>query len=118
VAQFDYLGMQGIADKLIKKFGMAAALRRASDDRPCQVVIVDYLPREQPTALRELTDRRVIVSAVGLTEAPDKELDQLVTYIQPPSTPPVVDQVLPLTSAPKQYAPAGIVVAYEFTIRG
>ena len=48
---------------------------------------------------------------------PDNELDQLVTFVQPPANPPVVKEVLPLTCKPKQTAPAGVTVLWEFTVR-
>jgi hypothetical protein len=48
---------------------------------------------------------------------PDNEQDELVTFVQPPTNPPVVNEVLPLTCKPKQTAPAGVTVLWEFTVR-
>lgn len=119
MAGFDYLGTKATADNLIHKFGMAAVLRRAKDtptDRPCWVVIIDELPRDAATELTNPTDRRVIMSAVGLeNEPPDNEQDLLVTFIQPGGV--TQNEVLPFTCPVKKYAPAGITVAYEFTVR-
>jgi hypothetical protein len=119
MAGFDYLGSRATADKLIKKFGMKAVLRRTTDtpsDRPCWVVIIDELPRDAATELTNPTDRRVIMAADGLdSEPPSNEHDQLVTFIQPGGT--IQNEVLPFTCPVKKYAPAGITVAYEFTVR-
>lgn len=119
MAGFDYLGSRATADKLIHKFGMRAVLRRAADtptDRPCWVVIIDELPRDAATELTNPTDRRIIMSAVGLdSEPPDNERDQLVTFIQPGGV--EQNELLPFTCPVKKYAPAGITVAYEFTVR-
>jgi len=121
MAGFNYLGTRATADKLIKRFGMKAALRRAGDtptDRECWVCIYDYMPSDKATALANPTDRKVIMS-VGLgavlNEPPDNEKDQLVTFIQPAGT--VQNEVLPFTCPPKPFAPAGVNVLWEFTVR-
>lgn len=121
MASFDYLSSRATADKLLTKFGMNAVLRRASTsptDRKCRVVIVDYNPSDKSTSLANPTDRKVIMSA-GLGDVPamppDNELDQLVTFVQPAGV--VEDEVLPFTCPVKPISPAGIVVAYEFTVR-
>lgn len=121
MAQFDYLGSRATADCLIQKFGMAAVLRRTgSPDRPCFVAVIEYEPSDKATALANPTDRRVLLSASGTeieATPPDNERDLLVTFVQPPANPPVQDEVLPFTCPVKKYAPAGIVVLYEFTVR-
>lgn len=121
MAQFDYIRTRGVADKLIQKFGMKASLRRAGIDRDCVVVIPEYLSRENPSQMTNPTDRQVFI-AVGLgavlATPPDNELDQLVTYVQPLGTPPVVDEILPFTAASvKPIRPAGIVVLYQAMVR-
>jgi hypothetical protein len=119
MSKFDYLGTRATADKLISKFGMKAVLRRATDnptDRPCMVVVVDYMARDEASALANPTDRKVIMSAVGLDEKPpDNERDELVTFVQPGGT--VEDEVLPFTCPVNPVKPAGITVIYEFTVR-
>ena len=118
MATFDYLGTRETADGLIKKFGMAAVLRRASVDRDCWVVVVDEMPSDKSTQLANPTDRKILMSAVGLDqEPPNNEFDQLVTFVQPPAPVPVENEVLPMTCPVKKYAPAGVTVLYEFTVR-
>lgn len=119
-SKFDYLDAANTADELIQFFGMDAVLRRGTDDRPCRVAIVTWKPRERATELTNPTDRDVIMSASNAeiqATPPDKEQDVLVTFVQPPSVPPVVDEILPMTSPPKPTAPAGKIVCYEFTVR-
>lgn len=121
MAVFDYIKTRNIGDKLVKKFGMAAVLRRTTDtpsDRPCWVLVVDEMPKDAASQLANPTDRKIIMSAVGLDgEPPDNERDQLVTFVQPPAPVPVENEVLPFTCPVKKYAPAGITVLYEFTVR-
>src|ERR1017187_2228498 len=119
-AKFDYQAAIVDADNLIRYFGMDAVLRRAGrspEDRPCRVAIIEYDPREKPADLANPTDRKVIMSAANLGVPPDNELDQLVTFVQPTASPPVVHEVLPLTCKPRPTAPAGVVVIWEFTVR-
>jgi hypothetical protein len=121
MAVFDYIKTKNIGDKLVRKFGMAAVLRRTTEtptDRPCWVVIVDEMPRDASTQLANPTDRKVIMSAIGLDSMPpDNERDQLVTFVQPPAASPIENETLPFTCPVKKYAPAGITVLYEFTVR-
>ena len=123
IEKFDYQETLADAEELILYFGMDAVLRRAGsspEDRPCRVAIIEYDPREKPSDLANPTDRKVVMSArnseVQLMP-PDSELDQLVTFVQPPAKPPIVHEVLPLTCKPKPTAPAGVVVIWEFTVR-
>jgi hypothetical protein len=121
--QFDYLQAITDADDLITYFGMNAVLRRVGsspEDRPCRVVIISYDPHEKAADLANPTDRKVIMSAKNSEVQlmpPDNEQDQLVTFVQPPTNPPVVHEVLPLTCKPKPTAPAGVTVIWEFTVR-
>ena len=119
--KFDYNQAITDADNIIQYFGMNAVLRRAgSTDRPCRVAIIEYNPREKPSDLANPTDRKVIMSAKNpevQLMPPDNELDQLVTFVQPPTNPPVVDEILPMTCKPKKTAPAGVTVIWEFTVR-
>lgn len=115
--KFDYAGAIQDVDAIIAFFGMDAVLRREGiDDRPCRVVIFDN-PREKASELTNPVDRQVYMSPAGLTILPDNELDQLVTFVQPPTIPPVVKEVLPFTCKVKPTAPAGVTVLYEFTVR-
>lgn len=115
---FDYVSTREMADSLIQRFGMKASLRRNGVDRDCYVVITEYMPREQAAQLANPTDRQVYISA-GLGGVPgmppDREKDQLVTYVQPLGT--VVNEILPFTMPVKPISPAGIDVCYETTVR-
>lgn len=126
VAGFNYPGMQGTADELIKYFGMGAVLRRPTlspTDRPCTVAIIEFDPREKANELTDPTDRKVVMSPFDPTTGqplaipPDNELDALVTFVQPLASPPVENEVLPLTCKPKMTAPAGVNCLWEFTVR-
>lgn len=122
VTQFDYVGMRTDADELLQEFGMNAVLRRVTGsptDRACLIAIIDYMPRDR-NALADPTDRRVLLSANTpdvMAMPPDSELDQLVTFVQPPTNPPVENEVMHMTCKPKLYSPAGVPVLYEFTVR-
>lgn len=121
MSTFDYVGIKLQADALLQEFGMPAVLRRAGgspEDRPCVVVVTDFMPRDKAQQLANPTDRRVLISAATpevQAMPPDNELDQLVTFVQPGGT--VVDEVLPFASPVKKYAPAGVVVLYEGVVR-
>jgi hypothetical protein len=123
-AGFDYTGMQGTADDLIKYFGMPAVLRSITGvrpDRPVTVCIVEYKPREKPNELANPTDRNVIMSPLDPTTGlplavqPDDEQDVLVTFVQPGGT--VQDEVLRMTCKPEQTNPAGVNCLWQFTVR-
>lgn len=122
--KFDYQQTQRDANELIEYFGMDAVLRRAGTsptDRPCRVVIFDE-PRERGSDLATPVDRKVYLSPLTedgvLDPEPDNEQDVLVTFVQPPTDPPVEDgKPKGLTCKPKKTAPAGIVALWEFTVR-
>lgn len=118
---FDYVKTRATGDKLIRKFGMKAALRRNGVDRDCYVVVADYLSRENPSSMTNPTDRQVFMAA-GLGDVmvtpPNNEADQLVTFVQPPTTPPVIDEILAFTAASvKPIRPAGITVLWQAMVR-
>lgn len=118
---FDYVKTRNTGDKLIRKFGMLAALRRDGVDRDCYVVVADYQSRENPSSMTNPTDRQVFMAAglgAVLTTPPDNEKDQLVTFVQPPTNPPVVEEILPFTAASvKPIRPAGITVLWQAMVR-
>lgn len=121
--KFDYKQAIKDADDLIAYFGMDAVLRREGSsptDRPCKVAIIKHNPRERPNELTNPTDRKVVMSASNSEVKlmpPDDEQDKLVTFVQPPTNPPVIDEVLPMTCKPEKTAPAGVTVFWEFTVR-
>lgn len=119
--KFDYQQAIADADALIQFFGMDAALRRAGiADRPCRVAVVKFAPREKPAELANPIDRKVFMSAANPEVQlipPDNEQDKLVTFVQPPANPPVIDEILPMMCKPEKTAPAGVTVLWEFTVR-
>ena len=118
--QFDYTAMAEVATQLLQQFGMVASLVRGGVYRSCYVCMTEWMPKDASTQLANPTDRQVFISATyGGVPAmpPDWEQDQLVTYKQPPSTPPVQDEVLPFTMPIKPIQPAGIPVVYQTTVK-
>ena len=118
--QFDYTAMAEVATQLLQQFGMVASLVRGGVYRSCYVCMTEWMPKDASTQLANPTDRQVFISATyGGVPAmpPDWEQDQLVTYKQPPSTPPVQDEVLPFTMPLKPIQPAGIPVVYQTTVK-
>jgi len=119
---FNYIRTREIADRLIQKFGMKAALRRLTDtptDRECWIVITSYDPQDRASSLANPTDRTVFIAAglgAVLDEPPDSEQDQLVTFVQPPSDPPVQNEVLDFIKPIKPIEPAGVAVVYQGTV--
>ncbi len=117
-----YAEILGIADQLIDEYGMGANLRSNANGslRPCVVVIPDYMPRDAQTLLANPTERTVLFAA-GLGDipnaAPDWEGEQLLTYIQPPGNPPVINEILSFTMPLKLFSPGGIVVLYQCTVK-
>ena len=117
-----YAEILSIADQLIDEYGMAANLRVNAGGalRPCVIVISDYMPRDAQTLLANPTERTVLFAA-GLGDIPNKapewEGEQLITYIQPPANPPVINEILNFTMPLKLYSPGGIVVLYQCTVK-
>jgi hypothetical protein len=122
VGQLFYAQMLAVADQLITDYGMAASLRNNETGalRACIVAITDYMPRDAATQLANPTERTVLFAA-GLGDipnaAPDWENEQLVTYVQPPGNPPVINETLSFTMPLKLYSPGGIVVLYQTNVK-
>lgn len=74
----DYARQRNLADDMIRKYGAAAILRRDSGDRQCWSCFVEFSPHERMGKLINQTDRKALVSPVGLTAYPDSEQDKLV----------------------------------------
>lgn len=116
-----YSEMANVAHELLQEFGMQASLLRNGEYRDCYVAVIEYSPKDPATQLANPTERTVLFDplygAVPDTP-PDNELDQLVTYIQPMATPPVINEVLPFTGAPvKLFSPAGLIILYQATVK-
>jgi hypothetical protein len=110
----DYSAEVRIADRLISKYGAPAVLRRNTGDRACVAFISEYSPHERIGKVINQTDRKALVSPVGLTAAPDSEQDRLVTLD------PVTGlelETLRIIAPIGKMAPAGVVVYWELQIR-
>ena len=112
----NYQRQRNVAHDMIRKYGAPAILRRSGGlgDRGCWVFISDYSPSEKRGQLINETDRRALVSPVGLTDAPDSEQDRLVTL--DPAT-GAEAEILRIVSPIGKLAPGGIVVYWELQIR-
>lgn len=117
-----YAELLAVADALIAEYGMAASLRNNTTGalRGCTVAVTRYSPRDAATQLANPTERTVLFAA-GLGDipnaAPDWESEQLVTYVQPPADPPVINEILSFAMPLELYSPAGIVVLYQATVK-
>jgi hypothetical protein len=99
---------------MIRKYGAPAILRRASGDRPCVAFISDYSPMERQGKLINQTDRKALLTPVGLTQDPDSEQDRLVTL--DPAT-GAEKETLRIIAPIGKLAPAGIVVYWVLQVR-
>ena len=113
-----YSEMLAVADQLITDYGMTAMLRNNDTGalRECFICVTDYMPRDAQTQLANPTERTVLFAA-GLGDipnaAPDWENEQLITYVQPPANPPVINEILKFSQPLKLYSPGGIIVLYQ-----
>lgn len=105
---------QGIADRMIRKYGAQAILRRDSGDRSCWAFISDYSPQERLGKLINQTDRKAMLSPIGLTADPDSEQDKLVML--DPITGAELE-TLRIISPVGKLAPAEIVIYWELQVR-
>jgi len=123
VGQINYARSQAVADRMIRKGGMQAVLRRPGmADRPCSVLQMEFSPMERMGKLVNPTDRKFIVSTIvpgagGTLIAPDAEQDALVTFVQPPGSPPVQHEVLRIVAPVGKSALADVVVFWRLTVR-
>jgi hypothetical protein len=108
-----YTRQINLAHAVIQKYGISAILRRSTGDRPC-IVFLSHLPRERQGNLINQTDRRALLSPIGLTEDPDSELDKLVT-IDPETG--LESETLRIIAPIGKLAPADIVIYWELQIR-
>lgn len=115
---YNYTRAQQVAHGLINKYGSRCVLRRSSGDRDCIAVEMDYEPRERQSGIVAPTDRLFLISTEGLTIAPNKDLDRLVTFVQPAGDTPVEAEVLRQVRNPGKLAPGGIVVYWELHVTG
>lgn len=118
---FDYARSRATADRLIKRFGQAGAIRRSvttggqswnpgsgstvTTDYPCTLVLLDYSAREIDGSLIRATDKRVLIAKADLMIEP-LQSDGLVIGGKAYS----IMNVSPLS-------PGGTVVLYEVQAR-
>lgn len=100
-------------DRMIRKYGQQAILRRAGGDRTCWVFADTFRPNQLSDLIMR-TDTQGYVSPVGLDVEPDKEQDRLVLLNQ--STLAEVG-VMDLVSEPTRIAPHGEVVLWILHLR-
>jgi hypothetical protein len=111
----DYSRERAIANAMIAKYGSPAILRRENGgDRSCIAFISEYTPHERVGKLINQTDRKALLSPVGLTLEPDSEQDTLVT-LDPASGAEL--ETLRIVSPIGKLAPANIIVYWELQVR-
>lgn len=110
----DYARERAIANDMIRKYGAPAILRRDSGDRPCVAFISDYMPHERVGKIINQTDRKALVSPVGLTVDPDSEQDRLVT-LDPVTSAEI--EILRIVSPVGKLVPGNIVIYWELQVR-
>ena len=122
VGQEFYAEMLAVANQLITQYGMVASLRNNKTGalRECFIAVTNYAPRDAATQLANPT-RRTVLFAAGIGDIPNAPPDwnneMLVTYKQPPSTPPVENETLAFTEPLMLYSPGGIVVLYQTEVK-
>lgn len=110
--------MRGTLDRQIKRIGVQAVLRSVDGDRWCWMFFSQWTPREMMSRLIEPTDRRAIVSAIDLPDAPQFGIERLVTFVQPMAMGnPVEDETLQIVDPPRRLDPGGIVLCWDCRVR-
>ena len=111
----DYVRQRNVANDMIRKYGARAILRRDNGgDRPCWAFISDYSPQEKVGKLINQTDRKALVSPIGLDIDPDSEQDKLVTF--DPAT-GAEKETLRIIAPIGKLAPAEVVIYFELQVR-
>lgn len=110
MAKFNFNKIAETGRKLIVKFGYSAVINRTVDSVttaiPVTIVMTDYLPQDRDGSLVMQTDRKALLSAVGLSITPDPETDRLVEGGRNL-------QIVTVTPT----APAGEALLYELQVR-
>ena len=116
----DYNRSAKVATNMITKWGEVAALRRnGMADRPCIAFIREYNGVERVGRLVDPTDRMVLIATSPALDAtpPNRDLDRLVTYVQPPANPPVESGQLRITAPVVPFAPNGTTLYWKVAVR-
>lgn len=103
-----------LSDQMIRKYGAQAILRRSTGDRVCWACIVQYTTSEKQGRMINPTDRRALVSAVGLDPPPSSEVDSLVTL--DPET-GAEKETLRIIAPIDRVAPAQSVLYWDLQVR-
>ena len=93
--------------------------RNGAPDRPCIAFIREYNAVERVGRLVDPTDRMVLIAtSVALNATPpNRDLDRLVTYVQPPTVPPTESAQLRFTAPVVPFAPAGTTLYWKIAAR-
>lgn len=82
MARFNFTKIARTGLKLIQKFGYSAVIRRTVDsvdtDYSVEIVMTEYNPQSRDGVLITQTDRKALLSPIGLTITPDPETDRLI----------------------------------------
>lgn len=116
----DYNRSAKVATNMIIKWGETAALRRnGAADRPCVAFIREYNGVERVGRLVDPTDRMVLIATSPTLNAtpPNRDLDRLVTYVQPLGNPPVEYGQLRITAPVVPFAPNGTTLYWKVAVR-
>lgn len=109
---FNYLRIASKVERIIRRFGMRALLRRSSGDRECFLIRIDYTPNERSDLILS-TDWLAMVSTEGLTVAPDNEQDKLVLL----NATGAEIEVLKIVTEPGRLQPAHDILYWELQVR-
>lgn len=116
----DYTKTQATADRMLRKWGSTAILRRQSTaDRQCTVFITSFSPMERMGKLTNPLDRKALVSALApdgtlLSPGPDEQVDRLI--VLDPKTGAEIEN-LHIFEPPDKVDPAGVVALYQLSVR-
>lgn len=111
----DYKKKQAFVDKMIRRWGAKAKLRRIGvGDRDCMAFISDILARDSSGQILNPKSYIGWVSAKGLTIPPDWEKDSFV-MLDPITDAEISDK--PMTADASPLAPAGVVVYWEIKVQ-
>lgn len=107
---YNYPRAQGVAARMIQKFGAACVLRRdAHTDRDCIAAEIDYTPVERQGKLINPVARLFLVQAKDLSQPPVSGKDALVTF----NGDGTENEVLRIIAPPGRLSPARTVVYWE-----
>jgi hypothetical protein len=110
--------MRKTLDRQIRRIGVQAVLRSVDGDRWCWMFFSEWTPRELMSRLIEPMDRRAIISAIDLPDAPQFGIERLVTFVQPMALGhPVEAETLQIVDPPRRIDPGGIVLCWDCRVR-